>query len=291
VANLLRLYQTYFRVLGAVAPGLASAQAARLFLTPLPRRSASRWPEALQASLRHQPTTWNGRTLDCWSWGQGPRVLLVHGWGGLAAHMAGLVAPLVERGFEVMAFDGPAHGGSAGKRTSVIEFSEVILQVAQQSGGLHAIVGHSLGASATLIAVERGVKASAAVLISPFTSSALNIDHFADVLLLSPRVRQRLHDRLLRTFAAHTRYWTLAPLCRGFRQPALIVHDEQDRDIPYSEGVAISKEWPGARLLSTRALGHHKILRDPGVAAQVTDFVAGHSAAAASDAAATRPMR
>jgi len=85
MAKLLDLYRSYFKVLGAVAPGFAGGRAARLFLTPLPRRTASRWPEELRASLRHEPTTWHGKPLDCWLWGRGPRVLLVHGWGGLIA--------------------------------------------------------------------------------------------------------------------------------------------------------------------------------------------------------------
>ena len=49
-----------------------------------------------------------------WDWGEGPTVLLVHGWNGAAAQLAGYVQPLVDAGYHVVAFDQPGHGHSSG---------------------------------------------------------------------------------------------------------------------------------------------------------------------------------
>ena len=53
------------------------------------------------------------------TWGEsGSAVLLMHGWGGARAQMTGFVNPLLSAGFRVIAYDQPAHGESAGTRTT-----------------------------------------------------------------------------------------------------------------------------------------------------------------------------
>ena len=43
--------------------------------------------------------------MKAWSWGEGPIVLLVHGWNGRATQLGDFVAPLVERGYRVVAYE------------------------------------------------------------------------------------------------------------------------------------------------------------------------------------------
>jgi pimeloyl-ACP methyl ester carboxylesterase len=53
----------------------------------------------------------------------------------------------------------------------------------------------------------------------------------------------------------------------------LVIHDRQDRTVPFSDGVAIAAVWPGARLVLTAGLGHHRLLGDPTVVAEAVRFV------------------
>ena len=57
-----------------------------------------------------------------------------------------------------------------------------------------------------------------------------------------------------------------------------MVHDQDDAEVRWAEGAAIAAAWPGAELLTTRGLGHRRILRDPAVVAHVTDFIAARLA-------------
>ena len=221
------------------------------------------------------PIRFNGKTLDTWAWGSGPRVLLVHGWGGIAAHLAGWIAPVVSAGFEVVAFDGPAHGGAPGKRTNLIQFSDCILQIERESPhGLKAVLGHSFGASALMVALHRGLRAEAAVLISPFSSSDRNIEAFAKFFQLPSRLTAATRERLLSLFDQHLYVWDLALLAADFCVPVLLVHDAMDREVPLSESRAIDDKWPGARLHTTKGLGHHLIVRDQAVIRETTQFLA-----------------
>jgi pimeloyl-ACP methyl ester carboxylesterase len=60
-------------------------------------------------------------------------------------------------------------------------------------------------------------------------------------------------------------------------QPALVIHDLADFDVPWEEGERYARFWPDARLLSVHGLGHHKIVNDPGVVAAGRAFLAGEA--------------
>ena len=104
--------------------------------------------------------------MKVWSWGEGPTVLLVHGWNGRATQLGAFVEPLLARGYRVVAFDAIGHGESAGKQSSLPEFANCIRQIADELGGVYAIVAHSLGGAATTFALAYGLRAERLVYVS-----------------------------------------------------------------------------------------------------------------------------
>lgn len=58
----------------------------------------------------------------------------------------------------------------------------------------------------------------------------------------------------------------------------LVVHDLDDRHAPFSDGEALARACPGARLLATSGLGHEGVLTDAAVTQGVAEFLAGHAA-------------
>ena len=71
-----------------------------------------------------------------------------------------------------------------------------------------------------------------------------------------------------------------ARIAPRLRAGALVIHDRQDTQVPWQQGAALAQHWPGARLLTTRGLGHGRILEDDQVARAAVDFIAGRSAVA-----------
>jgi pimeloyl-ACP methyl ester carboxylesterase len=55
----------------------------------------------------------------------------------------------------------------------------------------------------------------------------------------------------------------------------LVVHDEDDRAVPFEGGYRLSRAWPGARFRATNGLGHARILRDPETVRAAVDFIRG----------------
>ena len=59
-----------------------------------------------------------------------------------------VIPVLTAAGYRVVAFDGPAHGGSEGGRTHLIDFKQVLHQMVLEWGMPYAIIGHSMGGGA-----------------------------------------------------------------------------------------------------------------------------------------------
>ena len=72
-----------------------------MFLTP-PRHRGTRSGAGGSSRARARlPSGSAGRRIATWTWGAGPRILLVHGWGGRGGQMGAFVEPLVAQGFSV----------------------------------------------------------------------------------------------------------------------------------------------------------------------------------------------
>ena len=54
-----------------------------------------------------------------------------------------------------------------------------------------------------------------------------------------------------------------------------MVHDLEDREVPWHEGERYARFWPDARLVNTRGLGHNRIVDDAGVITTALAFLRG----------------
>jgi len=139
--------------LSSVVPCAATRLAEKIFLTPH-RHKAPRHEAEWLADAREFTVPFGNRKLSAWMWGEGPRTaLLVHGWAGRGSQLGAFAAPLVAEGFRVVTFDGPGHGRSPGKRSSLPEMANAVAAILRDLGGADLVVAHSLGAAASAAAL------------------------------------------------------------------------------------------------------------------------------------------
>jgi pimeloyl-ACP methyl ester carboxylesterase len=262
--------RTAFRTMGAVAPAIAARWAENLFCTPPPRREGD---EAFIATGSRFTLASQGQDLAGYYWGSGPTVVLVHGWGSRASRLSGLAAALVEAGFRVVAYDAPAHGESTGRFASLPEFARALGDVAEAIGPIHGLVGHSLGGAAVAMAMRHGLGARRVVLIAPPADVRIFSDHFAQTLAIPPSVQQTMHRNLERRLQIIWDDLHIPTVVRELPAAALVIHDRDDADVPFSHGEEIVGAWAGSRLESTRGLGHRALLRDPAVIGRAVEFM------------------
>ena len=266
-----------FRLGSLLAPMATIRRAGTLFSTPLAdarlRAARAGRGEAVESDLDV-----GGRRIHTYAWGDPqaqPYVLFAHGWSSHGTRFLPWVSRLRADGYAVVAFDQAAHGRSSGERSTLPEFTETLLAVGQRFGPAAAVVGHSLGGAATAVALTRGLQAQRVVLIAPAADPVAAALRFARLVGLPERLCRRMIAAFeaaiglpFARFQAHLNAPRIA-------QPALIVHDLEDREIPWSEGERYARFWSGARLLSTRGLGHNRIADDAGVIAAALRFLHG----------------
>ncbi|WP_426593520.1 alpha/beta fold hydrolase [Cellulomonas sp. McL0617] len=260
------------RTLDRIAPRLVARNALRMWCTPTHARPGEHVPGGVSWRLADGTV---GET-----WGTGPRVYLVHGWGGHRAQLASFVVPLTSAGFQVIAYDAPSHGdsgpGALGRRrSSLIELMDAIETVVAAHGTAHAIVGHSLGAAAVALAVLDGTQAGRLVLVAPPAEPVEYTRQFARALGFSEGTRTLLLERM--EVLAHRPLDDLMIPARAAGRadlpPLLVVADRSDKETDPADGERIAEVWPDAEVRMSEGLGHRRILRDADTVAAVVAYL------------------
>lgn len=273
----LRVLRLAVRVLAPIAPSLAGRWAYWLWFRtrryPEPARERA-WRETAQVlAVEHR-----GRPLAVHAWGAGPAVLLLHGWNGRGTQLGAFMPALVAAGFRVVALDAPGHGRSPGHETNIPEINAAIRAVTNVCGPLRGVIGHSFGVVCALYAVREGLSVERLVAIAPPAEMRELARRFCAALNLPRAAQADFYGRLEARFGADLwdRFSPVA-LARQVSLPGLVLHDEDDSDVPWQDGEAVARAWPGAQFARTAGLGHRRILRDPEVIARATVFIAAGS--------------
>jgi pimeloyl-ACP methyl ester carboxylesterase len=289
----LRALRTGLQLLDGGSPELAARVGEHLMFR------TRRYPEPgserrlLGSMERFDLITPRGR-VAAWRVGQGPVVLLVHGWNGRGGQLGALVEPLLERGHQVVMFDAPGHGRSPGSESSLLHFADAIDVLIEQlllaGGPLAGLVAHSMGGAAATYALHRrlargsdpAAEVARVAMVAPPIDVSDFIRGFVRLAGLSVQAHLALRRRVERRFSLPLGALRVPPLAAQLRAPLLVVHDEQDAEVPLACGQALAEAWPGSRLQVTRGLGHTRILRQPEVVAALADHVAPLLVSAAS---------
>lgn len=215
------------------------------------------------------------------SFGSGPVIYLMHGWGGLGAQLGSFVELLRANGFRVVTFDAPAHGGSdpgpfGPGRTHALEFGRALDAVAARFGPAHAVIAHSMGAVPALLAQVHGwLSTERLVFLAPMRDLATHFDRFAGQAGIGPRVRRAMTAQTERLVGYPVAGIDIAVLARLVDPvPLLVVHDRRDRETSHDDSVRLVEDWAGpARLISTDGLGHRRLLVDRNVIDETVRFL------------------
>jgi pimeloyl-ACP methyl ester carboxylesterase len=271
------LARSFLRAICAVSEVAGGACAELAFRRPPRFGSTRRERELLDRAARSFVPGPLGE-IAVWHWGQGPRVLLAHGWGSHAGRLTPFIAGLTAAGFGVSAFDAPGHGESRGRFASLPEFVDALMLVARSVTPV-AFIGHSLGAAACALALRSGVGGRAAVLLSPPADPSAFTRRYARWLRLPAAAAEVMCRRLESRYGAPLETYRL--LDEGPGVPTMIIHDRGDFRIPITDGRALARSWPDTELVETRGLGHHRILKDPSVLRRAARFLAARILGAA----------
>jgi esterase/lipase len=274
---IVKLIQFGFNTIGRLFPKRAGEIAFDLFCTPR-TRARHKASDPLLESARVFEFLYGKQILKGYEWGSGTRtILLVHGWESRGTALRTFVPALLAQGFRVVAFDGPAHGDSAGKRTNLLHFAGAVRAALRQAGEVHGIIAHSFGGASSVYALSQldpTLSVEKLVLVAVPDSMHKVLNEAADTLKLPKTVRKeflRLVENILQRPLAEV------DLKNAYAQSkvkeTLLVYDLLDPVVPISAGESIYEHWDEVTLLLSEGLGHYRLMKNPDLIERVARFL------------------
>ena len=269
-------YRTKFRILSTVSKKKTAEIALDLFSTPQFRYKRI-FPKVFDEAEK-LVLSFHGETVYGYRWNKGgnKRALIAHGFNSSVATFGHFVKPLIQKGYEVLAFDAPAHGRSTGTKINAAVYKDFIITINEKYGPVHSLMGHSFGGLAISLAMEDIPHDDSfrVVLVAPATEAKTAIDFFFSFMKLNGQVRKEFDNYIFELKNRPPEWYSVSRAVKNLKAKILWVHDEEDRITPWQDAKKVKEEnQPNIEFVVTKGLGHRGIYRDAKVAKMIIDFL------------------
>lgn len=276
VPIVLRVVRWWFPRLEKYAPSLATRLFVQLFFTPLHYGFPDKELEWVQKAEKSTLEV-NGKRVQIYSWGMAgrPVVLFIHGWAGRGTQFRKFFPVLTEAGFRVVAFDGPAHGKSAGKRTNIIEFEEALKKLLNVVGDPACVIAHSFGGVVALMGVSNGLPIKKLINVGSPSIGDKIIQTFLTAVNGTWASGEHFKEYMVKKYNRSFDEFSGQYFLQRIKTPLnlLLVHDEHDRDVSIDHAEKVVELYPKATFYRTSGLGHTRILKDEEVIHRCLNFI------------------
>jgi pimeloyl-ACP methyl ester carboxylesterase len=282
--------RTKFKLLSSVSKKKAAEKAFVLFCTPQFRNKKPLPKNFEKAEKLHFKI--DGLNVQGWRWQplrppsrqnnsvvnppDHRKALIVHGFESSVVNFEKYIKPLTSKGYEVLAFDAPAHGRSSGKQINAPLYKRMILEIYKGFGPVQSYMAHSFGGLAVCLALEEISHTTdyRLALIAPATETTTALDSFFKYLQLAPSIRPEFEKLIIKRGGAGPAWYSIRRAMKHIRAKVLWVHDENDDTTPLTDVMKVKAEnYPNIEFVITKGLGHRRIYRDNAVAKSVIDFL------------------
>ncbi len=216
--------------------------------------------------------------------GPHPAIAVVHGWGGNAEFMLPLAPALHEAGWSILLFDARCHGSSDDDDfASMPRFAEDLANAVdwlkvrpEVDAGRIALLGHSVGAAASLLLASRRDDIAAVISLAAFA-------HPGEIMRQMMAVNRipywPVGWGVLRYVekAIGARFEAIAPrnTITQVKCPVLLIHGERDRTVPVGDAHELHARGEGrVELLVVAGADHYSIDRVLAHRKRVAGFLA-----------------
>jgi len=250
-------YGKYFNFLVHLLPEKAASRAFDVFCTVRKGKVSATQAPFLDIAKDRMHTAADHQ-IQAYRWiGNGPTVLLVHGWESNAWRWHKLIAKLQKADFNIIAFDAPAHGYSSGKLFNV----PLCAAVLEHMVGYYQpnyLVGHSVGGMTSLYHEHRYPNTIVAKIVTIGAPSEFHeiMAQYQTILGLNEKMMLAIDSYLFNRFGFHIRDFSTAHYTKTNTKHGLLFHDRRDKIAPYHASESVHAAWKGSRLISTDGLGH-----------------------------------
>ena len=267
----------HLNVLALFSKRKAAVKAMHIFQKNLRRKK--RDETALFRSAERLEFILNGTTIRGFRWNHPAKrkVLVLHGHDSSVLNFEMYIKGFLSKGYEVLAFDAPAHGVSDGESINALEYRDFIIYIHEHYGPIQSYIAHSFGGLALSLALEKIDHGDSyrIALVAPATESTSSIKRFLRFLRIHDAGVQEEFDKLIVEMTGHPASWYSITRAMPFIKAKVIwVHDEDDTVTPLSDALKVKeKNYPDVKFVITKGLGHNKVYRDEKVMKSILDFL------------------
>lgn len=269
-------FRTKFKLLTVVSRTKAAEKAFDLFRTP--QRRNKKPPPKIFEQAEKLSFKLDGIIIRGWRWNHPAerKVLIIHGFESSATSFDRYVKPLIKKGYEVLAFDAPAHGKSGSKEITAPLYAKTITEINNRYGPVQSFMAHSFGGLAVSLALEEIHHSidTRLVLIAPATETTTAINTFFHFLKLDDTLRPEFEKIIIRAGGHPSSWYSIRRAMKHIRAKVLWFHDEDDEITPLTDAWKVKEEnYPNIQFVITKGLGHRRIYRDNKVSKAIVDFL------------------
>ena len=206
--------------------------------------------------------------------GKNKTILLAHGWESNVSRWDYILQNLKDQDYNIIALDAPAHGRSDGKQFNAVLYSEFINAVAKKFEP-EVIIGHSVGGMASVFCLHNHQLPSVKKMIllgAPAHFTGV-FDRYKLMMGYNNKISSGLDRVVFENFGKPVDYFSAATFTESIAAKGLIIHDKNDKIIPYEDALLFSKRYKNSELISTSGFGHG--LKSPSLTPQIIEFING----------------
>lgn len=272
----LKYVRTKFKLLSSISKRKAAEKAFELFCTPQSRTKKG-LPPVFKKSEKIE-FSFQGDIVRGYRWnsGAGKKALILHGFESSVVNFDKYVNGLIKKGYEVLAFDAPAHGESTGKTINAVVYKELVLHIWNHYGPVDSFVTHSFGGLVLCLALEEipHSPSTKIVLIAPAAETTTAIDNFFKLLKLDSGVRKEFDAIIKEEGGEWPQWFSVSRVASKLKGQVLFLQDKEDYMTPLSDVKPImDKNYPNFQFVISEGLGHRRIYRDEQSLQRVMEFL------------------
>jgi len=269
-------YRAQLNIFSKLSKRKAAEKAFELFCTPYvyeKKKAPAVFEKAEKLHLKFEAYQLVGYR---WNHPQPKKALILHGFSSTVKKFDHFIMPLVKKGYEVIAFDAPAHGESSGKTINAFQYKDAIKAVYDQFGPIHSFIAHSFGGLALSLFMEEQEYQDhkKIVLIAPASETERAVNSFADFLKIDTNVKEEMNRIIFERSGRQPNEISIRHAAKKIKADVLWIHDKEDDITPWTDAEKIKQDaHPHFQFMLTEGLGHRRIYRDNEVKKAVIEFL------------------
>jgi hypothetical protein len=272
----LKYVRTKFKLLSSISKRKAAEKAFELFCTPQFRTKKELPPVFKKSEKIEFP--FEGNLVRGYRWNQpsAKKALILHGFESSVINFENYIEPLIQKSYEVLAFDAPAHGRSTGRSITVISYKNLVRHIWNNYGPIDSFITHSFGGLTVCLALEEITHSPTTkiVLIAPAAETKTAIDHFFKLLKLDGEVRNEFNKIIEEQGGKPPDWYSVSRVAPKLNGQVLFLQDKDDHMTPVSDVKPImDKNYPNFKFIISEGLGHRKIYRDEHSFKKIMEFL------------------